>query len=35
MPKVVYCLKRKKNTQELHLFEAELNLDKNSCKPNQ
>lgn len=32
MAKIVYTLKKKKDTEELHLFEAAMNLD-NSCSP--
>ena len=30
----VYSLKRKKDTEELHLFEAIMAVDKKNCTPN-
>jgi hypothetical protein len=32
MEKIVYCLKKKKDTEELHLFEANPTID-NKCMP--
>ena len=35
MSKIVYTLKKKKNTDELHLFEGGMSSDNKSCTSNQ
>lgn len=34
MPKYVYTLKKRKDTEELHLFEGEMLTDRKNCSSN-